>query len=366
MINWAKEARDLKPDPVSGAEITRLSGSSIRTENIYCTAPCATPDGNRFASMRYIDSLIGPVALMCHDLKTKFTCLLEKSLENTPISAAWGAGVYFLKGTELFRADMYTCQTKPVMDLKGMPKCWQLMSISRDEKYLLYTGIVKEEPESYNLIMVNLQDKSWRGILKTPETNRLGGAFDPDAGDKIVINKTEWIGERRYGVGVICDLQGNMGKPLFKEVHHATWVGGNRMVSAAGINYEGYMSGVREKMAGDITVHDLKTGIDKVIPMGPYLPYHVSGSACGRYFVCEGIENDLVEGESPIVVVDVVSGKYRALVQDCRCSGGGDSGRQVKPYFTADNGHVIYTADPDGVVNVFAAKVPEGFLEGLG
>ncbi len=365
MINWAKEARDVRPDPVSGAEITRISGSSIRTENIYCMAPCSTPDGLRFASMRYIDSLIGPVALMCHDLKTKFTCLLERSIENTPISAAWGSGVYYLKGTQLYRADLYECNTKLVMDMKGMPKCWQLMSITRGETHLLYTGTVRDNPEAYNLILVDLKSNSWRELLKTPETNRLGGAFDPDRGEKIIINKTEWIGEHRYGVGVLSDRDGNLGQRVFKEVHHATWVGANRMVSASGINYEGYVSGIREKMAGDIVIHDLKTQTDKVIPMGPYLPFHVGGSQCGRYFVCEGIENDLVEGASPIVVVDVISGKYKALVQDCKCTGGGDSGRQVKPYFTADNGHVIYTADPVGVVNVYAAKIPKGFLESL-
>ena len=70
----------------------------------------------------------------------------------------------------------------------------------------------------------------------------------------------------------------------------------------------------------------------------------------------------------PIVIVNVQTGRYRTLVGDskCRGGGGGDDGRQAKPFFTADSKHVIYTADPDGVVNVYAARVPDGFLEGLG
>ncbi len=363
-INWGKEARDIKPDPISGAQISRLSGSSIRTENIYCLAPCATPDGLRFASMRYIDGF-SPVSLMVHDLKTKFTGLLAKDIEGTPISAPWGSGVYYFKDTNLLRVDLYDGSIKPILDFSSMPKCWQLMSISPDEQYLLYTGTVHSDPEAYNLIIVNLKDKTWRQLLQKPETNRLGGSFDPDHANQVLIAKTEWIGENRYGIGVISDLHGNLQSPLFKEVHHSTWVGSKRIISAAGINYDGYLSGIREKMGGDIILHDIATGADKTIPMGPYLPFHVSGSRCGRYMVCEGIENDLVEGPTPIVIVDVISGKYRALVQDCKCSGGGDSGRQAKPYFTADNAHVIYTADPDGIVNVFAAKVPSGFLESL-
>ena len=53
----------------------------------------------------------------------------------------------------------------------------------------------------------------------------------------------------------------------------------------------------------------------------------------------------------------------RVLVGDAKCSHGGDAGRQVNPYFTADLRHVIYNGDPDGVVNVFAAEIPTGFLE---
>ena len=57
MMNWTKEARDMGPDPASGAMIVRLSGSSIRTENIYCEAPRSTPDGRRVATFRYIDEI---------------------------------------------------------------------------------------------------------------------------------------------------------------------------------------------------------------------------------------------------------------------------------------------------------------------
>jgi hypothetical protein len=64
----------------------------------------------------------------------------------------------------------------------------------------------------------------------------------------------------------------------------------------------------------------------------------------------------------------VETGKYATLVGDCGCrgGGGGDYSRQAKPYFTADSRHIIYTADPDGITNVYAAQVPEGFLESLG
>lgn len=86
---WAKEARGFPPDPLSGAWITRLSGSSVRTENIYCDAPRATADGTRFASQRYIDAFLSPgKALLCHDLKTKLTALLDRDVRSVPVSPA--------------------------------------------------------------------------------------------------------------------------------------------------------------------------------------------------------------------------------------------------------------------------------------
>jgi len=39
--------------------------------------------------------------------------------------------------------------------------------------------------------------------------------------------------------------------------------------------------------------------------------------------------------------------------------------RQPLPYLTSDNRHVVYSADPDGILNVYAAQIPYGFLESL-
>jgi len=48
-IHWASEACDLKPDPVSGAAITRLTLGSRHSTNFYYEQPYGTPDGRRVA-----------------------------------------------------------------------------------------------------------------------------------------------------------------------------------------------------------------------------------------------------------------------------------------------------------------------------
>lgn len=67
-----------------------------------------------------------------------------------------------------------------------------------------------------------------------------------------------------------------------------------------------------------------------------------------------------------LVVGNLLTGKYRVLVEDTLASGGGNQCTHTHPCFTADNRHVIYNADPFfGVPQVFAARVPNGFLESL-
>ncbi len=365
MTAWAKEARDLLPDSVSGAKITRLSGSSIRTENIYCDSPRATPDGRRFASFRYIDNLLTPhKALLCHDVQTKLTCLLDLHVDDVPTSPAWGGSVFYRNGTKLMRASLETCTTAPFLDMSSMPRCWQLMSVAPGETKLLYTGVVSENPEKYNLIEVDLRTRAWRTLLDEPDINRLGGAYDPATGEQIMIAKTFWDGELRYGVGVLADANARNGRIIYRRVHHATWLCGTSSFAAL-LEYD--VANIRHLPHypnGELFIYPGDGGEPRLIPAPQHLFYHISSSRCGRYVVCESLESGF-EGPVPIVVVNVQSGKMRTLVTDCRCSPSGDDGRQAKPYFTADNRHVIYTADPDGMVNVYAAEVPAGFLESL-
>lgn len=103
--------------------------------------------------------------------------------------------------------------------------------------------------------------------------------------------------------------------------------------------------------------------------------YHVSISRCGQYFVCDDFmdfQSDAFTtnrggpGPSRIVVGNLDTGKHRVLINDCQDYGiAGSSRFEPDPYFTADNRHVIYNASPFGVMQVFAAKLPDLFLDSL-
>ncbi len=365
-IRWAKEACDLKPDPVSGAAITRLSGSAAFTHNIYCCEPTASRDGTRIAAMRYLDTFMNAM-LVGIDLTTKYTCLIEREMTGWPVGPAWGGSIYYPSGTKLMRASLDDMQVKPVLDFTGMPRCWQLMSFSSDERHMLYTGVVGEDPETYNVVRVDLQTLKWRLLCDESTTERIGAVFSPVTSDEILIGKTFWEGKLRFGRNLLADGDGKIIRELFSRVHHSVWVGDGSAVAALHeMDYEKLVH-LPKYPDGELVIYPKDGSAPRLIPAREHLLYHVSSSRCGRYLVFEGIENILKEGPVPIVVFGVKSGKYRTLVANCGCrgGGGGNDSRQAKPYFTADNRYVIYTADPDGIVNVYSAEVPAGFLESL-
>jgi hypothetical protein len=97
---------------------------------------------------------------------------------------------------------------------------------------------------------------------------------------------------------------------------------------------------------------------------------HVSASRCGRYFLADshtgaGLFEDGRCKNVALVVGDLTTGKCRILVSDTEASGGGNQCTHTHPYLTADNRYAIYNADPHGIPQVFAAKLPPGFLASL-
>jgi hypothetical protein len=369
VIPWAKEARDLAPDPVSGAKLTRLSGSSIRTENIYCDDPRATADGKRVASWRYVDHLLSPKkALLVHDLTTKWTGLIDTEVTGHAVGPAWGGSVYYPSGSTLRRASLADGKVETVFEFgrAGVPRLWQLMSIAGDESYFYYTAVVPPEssPETYNLVRAELPSGKWKLLLEETTTNRLGVALEPIGNRRLLISTTAWKGQTRYGIGLVADPFGRGARELFSEIHHGCWLADTGKFAALHSYDHENMRHTAERPDGELVIYDADSSRSKFIPTPEHLLYHISPSRCGRYVVSESLTH-WMNGPTPIVVINVESGKYRTLVEDCRCSAAGDDGRQAKPYFTADSRYVIYNGDPDGVVNVFAAEIPEGFLQSL-
>ena len=90
-----------------------------------------------------------------------------------------------------------------------------------------------------------------------------------------------------------------------------------------------------------------------------------SSLSCGRFWVCDAwpLERRCT-GPPDIVIGSPTSGKFARL-----CQAGGhwanfETGH-AHPYLTADNRHVIFGSTRTGVPQVYAASIPNGFLDAL-
>jgi hypothetical protein len=158
---------------------------------------------------------------------------------------------------------------------------------------------------------------------------------------------------------------------------HTAWVADTGRIGIA-VNWTG-MSVRREVLESSNaqgTLHDPRHPQGNFMVVGPqdekphvftapeHIFNHVNVSRCGQYFVCDSYRNG-IPGPIEIVVGNIVTGKYRTLVSDCGAQGGGPACSHPHPYFTANNHHVIYNADPHHVCHVHAARIPDEFMESL-
>jgi len=122
-----------------------------------------------------------------------------------------------------------------------------------------------------------------------------------------------------------------------------------------------------ERPTGNMVVFaSLDWDAPRVIDTPDHLCFHIARSRCERYVVSEAYRaGQGIHGPLDIVVANVRSGKHRVLVEDCGTHASGAAWRCACPYFTSDNRHVIYNADPGDITHVYAARIPVGFLESL-
>lgn len=105
----------------------------------------------------------------------------------------------------------------------------------------------------------------------------------------------------------------------------------------------------------------------RVLAHAPELHFcHVSASHCGCYWVADAWKRGEEHGErqTTIVVGSMTSGKFARL---CRTGGrwGGYEPAHAHPYLTADNRWAIFGSLRTGTAQVFAAEIPDGFLQAL-
>ncbi len=375
-IKWHAEACDLAPDPCSGARITRLTSSVMSNVNLYFEQPYGSPDGRRIAYARSTtaDPRLPPTELCAADLQTLRITPLDADIVSTWFAtSSWSGKVHYLRRNgELIRVDLTSLNKEIVMThwpLEGPVTLW---TVSPNLRYL----IVGQRRENDNfLYRIDLKSQEltlfYRGddILNHVQINHVDGR-------QVLVQRNI---RGKGATHAILDLMTGKETPLRigepytgSSTGHASWVGATGRIVTP-VQWPGMsvaFSGTANRPS-----HDNRHPQGNLIVVGPgedpitfeapeHLFNHSSASRCGHYFVAESLRHG-IPGAVEIVVGDLESGKYRTLVSDCGSQGGGPACSHVHAWFTADNRHVIYNADPWGISHVHKAELPEDFLLSL-
>ena len=380
---WMGEAMDYPADPESGATTVQLTASLYHHVNVYYDRGFSSPDGRRVAILRShnCDPRLPPSDLLVADLYTLRLAILERDITSVVVAtAAWSGWIYYLNSNhELMRVNLSTMDKEVVWTRWPFDPDFIFHTVSSDLRFMV--GEMRQRNYKTALVRIDLIEKDWKIIYEDYEISNAHPVYCPVGHDLVVfkiggfgVNDREEVMNldtpRNFTHFIIDDEGQNyralpFGKPRFPDSGHISWIGDTgRIVNASSLAYrDNEIFHTPETPDGNIFFG----GPDDPEPIQfkapEYHVNHIASSRCGRYFVAESYST--IPGPIPLVVGCFKTRKYRPLLTNCKARGGCPAIGHAHAYFTADNKHVIYNADPNGIGHVWAARIPDGFLESL-
>ncbi|RLE78180.1 MAG: hypothetical protein DRJ56_00725 [Thermoprotei archaeon] len=372
-VRWLAESVRRGRDPSSGSELVQLTSSPVISDCIYGEQPPCTPDGVRIAFLRYLHSGDPNRELWVCDLEAMRVARVGGPVLSVGCRAYSGFVYYetVKRGRRvLVELSLETLEAEEVFDTSGLPRFMVLGTVSPDGRY--YVGMARLGLRRYALIRLDLRGGEWRVIHERPDLINPHPQFEPGRGLDVLVqwnrgglldeagNIVRLVGEEGATLYVIDRDGGSMrqlpvGRPYTAPITgHECWVGRTgEVVLTIGLPW-------REAVErGNVLAVRPGEASARVVSKGPPV-CHISASRDGRFF----IGDELSSPGKPIVVGSMRTGR-RAVLCRTMTSAGSAQYTHPHPYMTADNGWVIFNSDRTGVPQLYAASVPDRFLESL-
>lgn len=399
-IPWGYESADRRDDPASGARIIQLTSAAAISNNIYGEQPYGSPDGQRVIIARCQDFCWDTEgSLLVHDLDRLRITMVVRRMKGVRhvFNAAWSGLIhYWTPERRLMQLSLMTLEQKEVYveedPTASLPGDGGGSSVSPDQRYLIWMAPRLTGPGApvFQIIRLDLEKKVREVIVEHPEICNPHLQFNPVHGRQILVQNN--AGVRLHADGSV-DAYQTVECRLFvidADGKNQHYIPAGPPITRGLTGHECFVADTGQVLFSASCVHhsDYDWGHDPAYPQGnlftgvPGEPQprlfaapehkfnHVCASRCGRYFVADShtgkglFENGRCKPVA-LVMGNLVTGKYRTLVEDTEGSGGGNQCTHTHPYLTADNRYVIYNSDPHGIPQVFAAKLPPTFLESL-
>lgn len=393
---WMAESSDRRDDPASGARIIQLTSAVAISNNVYGEQPYTSPDGKRIVVARCQDFCWDEEgSLLVHELDRLRITMVVRRMRGVRgvFNSAWSGLVYYwTPERKLMQLSLMTLEQKELYAEDDPNAPLPSGSVSPDQRYVIgMTPRLKGKGAPvFQILRLDLKKQVTEVIFEHPEICNPHLQFNPVHGRQILVQNNCGVRLKKDGS---LDTYQTQGCKLF--VIDAT--GRNQKYVPAGppithgiTGHECFIADTGRVLfsAGWIRPSEYDWRHNPLHPRGnlfiarpgdrkptvfdaPQHRFnHVCASRCGRYFVADShtgtglFENGRCKPVS-LVVGNFATGKFRTLVENTEGTGGGNQCTHTHPYLTADNRYVIYNADPAGIPQVYAARLPPGFLASL-
>lgn len=371
----------------SEIEIQQITSEPVTSTNIYCEQRYTNKDGYRFAIARH--PFGQPTEIWVCDLRSFKIC---KAVVGDPLGSIYQKNaLYYLTEkddtTRLMCLNIDDMETEEVFDFnKEKPSIKNIIrkgAVTPDQRYFigapyhvrdniysikrfdLHTGKVEQICEIEDFINPHLQFGAHPRKLLI-QINP-GGEIGSISGERLP----------RSGPNgstlAICDVEtGELTRLPIGEPHtalisgHLSWVGDKEEIFFSTVNNlnrddsspyvkREIIDGKEVKTAITLYTMDLAEKVARPIYYDVAFN-HVSVSSNGKYFIADGHK-----------VRSIFIGRFDTgnIVKFCDANTrqGGPQSTHVHPYMTPDEKFIIFVSNVTGCSQVYAAKVPEGFLE---
>lgn len=377
---WITEAVRHGRDAVSGAEMEQLTSEPVTSTNIYCEQRYTSADGARVAIERR--PFGRPAELWVCDLRSLRLCRVA---EGTPVGAnSPRDAVYYLAshgdGTRLMRLDLKNLCGCEMLRFDGQKP--SSVAVSPDERWCV-EGPFTVKDNVFSLRRVDLAGGQTSTLWEIEDMFNPHLQFDPANGRKILVQINRGgrlnlsnggqtltgplgatLGVVDVESGEVCPLP--VGRPHTPPISgHECWVGGTgRLLFTAGqykVSASAYVTlndpPDEEREMPPAAIYSVAPGESaaQVVAQG-LLFNHLASSDDGRFFIAD----DHATGR--VHVGSVATGHYLPLCETLTRQGACQHSH-VHAYMTPDHRHVIFNSIATGVAQVYAARIPDGFLD---
>jgi len=363
-----------------GAQVIQLTSAAYLHTHIYPEAPVFTPDSRRFVYARFA-ALDQPRQYWLCDLTSH--CLSPLTDEPSVYGPVVTPGGQFLLYMALDEDD----PRNPAVELRrlslehpdqgsealwrreGLRQPYGLGTVSHEGRF--YATKVSLPNGSAGILVVDVDARAGRVVHEHPELFNAHPQFEPSASRDLLLQHNRGgvldsagriqrvVGEEGATLYVI-EREGTNARPLpIGAPHtpscqgHQVWQGASGRVLATVTHNFRDASGREGNLLSVAPGEGRPTTVS-----GDYHFTHVAASPDGRYFVCD------VAPAGTIVVGSTATGTTRVF-----CESGASFGRpqytHPHPFFSPDLSHILFNSDRTGLAQIYAARVPPGFLDEL-